>query len=146
MQQHKLKLTPGHVNRVTHEFYRPDCDCSYCNSRRRMRKLKVYGIATFLPGVNKQVRTIAACSSMKEFAELLGDSLYHIRDYAAETGNNIELSIAHAKPRTVFYCGLNDMGKASDYKEWSMTRDNYPQMPFSVLVRTAWKHFDKEEK
>lgn len=56
-------------------------------------KLKVYGILTFM-GEGNQVRSVAAVTSQKQFASLIGSSLHYVRDYAAETGNEEERKVA----------------------------------------------------
>ena len=65
------------------------------------RKLKVFGVNTFLLH-SVQNRTIAAATSMKGFAELIGSSLNYVRDYACETGNAEEIKIALSNVGTVF--------------------------------------------
>ena len=56
------------------------------------RKLKVIGMHTFLLG--PQVRTIAAVTSQKQFAALIGCSIHKVRGYASETCNKEELRLA----------------------------------------------------
>jgi hypothetical protein len=56
------------------------------------RKLKVYGTNTHLLGI--QARTIAAVTSQKEFAALIGSSLGYVREYGCETGNPEEMEQA----------------------------------------------------
>jgi hypothetical protein len=65
-----------------------------------MRKLKVFGVNTFLLG--KQARTIAAVTSQKKFAEAIGTTLGYIQTYACETGNEGEIRVALTHPGEVF--------------------------------------------
>jgi hypothetical protein len=69
----------------------------------RKPRLKVYGMNTFSRYCGTQRRHIAAVRSQREFADLLGTSLYYVSGYAAETGNRVELGIALSKPHTLFY-------------------------------------------
>lgn len=62
--------------------------------------LKVWGGQTFVKG--KQYRTIVAASSQTKAAKLVGESMYHFREYWEETGNKVELATALAKPGVVF--------------------------------------------
>jgi hypothetical protein len=64
------------------------------------RKLKVFGTTTFILGV--QARTVAATTSQKEFARLIGTSLGYVRDYACETGNLEEVAVAMGCCETAF--------------------------------------------
>jgi hypothetical protein len=67
------------------------------------RKLKVFGMYTFLLG--PQARTIAAVTSQKQFAKLIGCSLYDVRGYSSETGNLEELRVAMEHVgRAVVFC------------------------------------------
>jgi hypothetical protein len=75
------------------------------------QRLKVFGIDTFLRNVHGQVRAIAACSSQKEFADLLHTTLHFVRGYGAETGNEEELRIALSNPGKVFYSATNRVGE-----------------------------------
>jgi hypothetical protein len=69
-------------------------------------RLKVFGGCTFVPG-GKQVRAIVAASSALKVARAVGTSAHYIRGYWAVTANAEELSIALAKPGTVFYRPLD---------------------------------------
>jgi hypothetical protein len=65
------------------------------------RKLKVFGTQTFLMhGV--QNRTVAAATSMKGFAALIGSSLNYVRHYGCETGNAEEVKIAMSDIGSIF--------------------------------------------
>ena len=63
-------------------------------------KLKVYGTMTHL--LPKQARTIAAVTSQKEFAALIGTTLGYVQTYASETGNEEEIKQAFSDIGTVF--------------------------------------------
>lgn len=65
--------------------------------------MKVWGIAW-----HDRKRVIVAAKSQREAADLIGCSLHHLRGYAAETGNAIELGVALNKPKTVFWRDDND--------------------------------------
>jgi hypothetical protein len=65
-----------------------------------MRKLKVFGVNTFLLG--EQARTIAAVTSQKKFAEAIGSTLSYVRTYACETGNEDEIRLALTRPGEPF--------------------------------------------
>lgn len=75
-------------------------------------KLKVFGITTFLVGVNvgKQVRAIIAVSSQKQAASAMEMSLHEFRIYSAVTGNAEEIRIATENPGTVYWQDLNAVG------------------------------------
>jgi hypothetical protein len=62
-------------------------------------------------------RVIVAAHTQKEAATLIGVSLNHFREYAAETGNEIERGVAINKPLTVFW---------ADSREY---RAPYTEMP-----------------
>jgi hypothetical protein len=65
-----------------------------------MRKLKVFGVHTFLLGT--QARTIAAATSQKKFAETIGTTLGYVQTYACETGNKDEVRVALTHPGKAF--------------------------------------------
>lgn len=64
------------------------------------RDLKVWGGLTW--GKRKQMRTIIATTTKKRAMELLDVSAYTFNLYWCETGNEIELETALAKPETIF--------------------------------------------
>ena len=63
-------------------------------------KMKVWGGMTFNKGI--QVRTIIATPTKKKAMELLDLPSSYFNDYWSETGNDIELATALAKPNTIF--------------------------------------------
>lgn len=65
------------------------------------RRLRVYGWSETRGG--KSVRCIMAATSQKELSELTKMSLYYIRGWVEETGNDVEIAVATAKPRTLFW-------------------------------------------
>lgn len=69
-----------------------------------MRKLKVYGGNEFyrLESGLKQLRTIIATTSQKEVARIMNISLYEVKTYWAETGNDGELSVALLNPGVAY--------------------------------------------
>lgn len=80
----------------------------------RWRKLKVYGTTAFCRREHKhlldpkrswrtQVRYVAAVTSQKEFADLLGTTIGQIRPYMSRTGNEEEIELAMAKPHTLIF-------------------------------------------
>lgn len=66
-----------------------------------MAKLKVFGGLVF-GDQHKQCRAIIATTSQAKAADSVGVSLSHFRGYWSETGNEVELSTALAKPGQVF--------------------------------------------
>jgi hypothetical protein len=91
------------------------------NERQRKTKLKVWGIATFLRGVDNQVRAIVATPTRRAAADILGCSDYFMAGYAAETGNEMELEIALSQPGKVFYSPTNRIGIG--YVAWEAQRE-----------------------
>lgn len=71
----------------------------------RKNKLKVYGGIIFVKG--KQMRAVVATTSQKRLSEIVKESLYEIRNFWSETGNDAELEIALSKPESVFYKTLD---------------------------------------
>jgi hypothetical protein len=69
------------------------------------RKLKVYGGNIFVKGAQR--RAIVAAFSQAEVARIIGCSLYEIRGWWSQTGNDHELEIALASPRTIFFTDIN---------------------------------------
>lgn len=69
-----------------------------------MAKLKVYGgLLNMSPHREKrQVRAIAAVTSQKQMAELVGVSVSQIRGWWAETFNDHEREVALASPGVLF--------------------------------------------
>lgn len=65
------------------------------------KKSKVYGGMDFVDG--KQVRCFFVASTQKEAAERMNSTPYHIRNYWAETGNKLELLLAHTYIDEIFY-------------------------------------------
>lgn len=80
-----------------------------------MRKLKVWAVATFLPGVYGQVRAIVAATSREKAAEALHTSDHFLSGYASETGNKLELETALGEPGTVFWTPNDNW---TVYKSW----------------------------
>jgi hypothetical protein len=78
-----------------------------------VKPLKVYGWTGFrrecpaAPNGSRQTREIVAAKSWAEVARLSGVSLYHLKSYGSETGNDVELEVALASPRIVFWIPLN---------------------------------------
>jgi len=69
-----------------------------------MRKLKVYGGELFNKK-HKQERVVVAVHNQKELAQLTGCSLYYVRGWWCETGNEKELKKALARPHTLIWMG-----------------------------------------
>ena len=65
------------------------------------KRLKVFSGCLMHHG--KQLNTIVATHTQKEAAKLLGISLYELRNYWSETGNDIEINVATSKPGVVFW-------------------------------------------
>lgn len=61
--------------------------------------MKVWGTNIFWQG--EQRRAVVAAKSQKEAARLFGVSLYELRNYASETGNEVEVRIASESPGRV---------------------------------------------
>lgn len=68
---------------------------------KRLR-LKVWGITL------ANHRHIVATKTQSEAAAKLETSLHHFRQYAAQTGNAQELTLALGKPGTPFHRDIND--------------------------------------
>lgn len=66
------------------------------------RRLKVFGITL------GNFRHIVAASNQSEASLLVGCSLNHFRDYAAQTFNETEITVALNKPRTPFHRHIGD--------------------------------------
>jgi len=64
-----------------------------------MKRYKVYGMTEF----SGRGRVVCYCSSLKRFAELIGDSYYSVSRFACETGNAHEIERAQAQPDTPIY-------------------------------------------
>ena len=52
--------------------------------------------------MKKQLRTIIATTNQKEVAKIMNISLYEVKTYWAETGNDDEISIALLNPRVAY--------------------------------------------
>ena len=67
------------------------------------RKLKVYGITTFVPGskFRGQWRYVAAVFNQKEFVELLHSNLHFVRNFGSKTHNENEIKQAMSRPHTL---------------------------------------------
>jgi len=95
------------------------------------RKLKVYGGYIF-GGVfgSRGSRCVIAAHSLKEVSAIpviihYNISYYYLRGYWCETGNDIELKTALAKPHTIFYVQDSDVYQTNRvYRE--MPSDNLP--------------------
>lgn len=77
-------------------------------------KFKIYGIISFCKPEHRhlldpeksgrtQVRYVAAVSSQKEFAELVGCTVHEVRNYGSITGNPKEVKLAMANPHTLIF-------------------------------------------
>jgi len=78
--------------------------------------MKVYGGNFFLPGTIKQVRGIIA-GTQRQAAMATGSSLSHIRTYWCQTGNEIELAAAMARPGVLLWCEDRAVKSVEDYKD-----------------------------
>ena len=67
------------------------------------KRLKVWGGWKFKEG--KQVSAVIATTSMKRVAEILGESLYFVRENWTETGNETDIELALKTPETVIITG-----------------------------------------
>jgi len=87
---------------------------NYKAVRSKSSKLKVYGVVAFCKKKHRhlldpekswrtQVRYVAAVSSQKEFAELVGSVLVQIRPYMSITSNPKEVKLAMANPHTLIF-------------------------------------------
>ena len=66
--------------------------------------MKVWGTSQYftrINGKNFQARAVVATKTKKEAAKLLGLSMYMMKNYACETGNEKEITAAMKKPGTV---------------------------------------------
>ena len=79
--------------------------------------MKVYGVSTYLRGIEKQVRVIVAARSEKAAAAAIGISLYEMRTYGSDTSNPKEITAAMSKPGAVFYKRTN-AGESEPYREY----------------------------
>lgn len=80
-----------------------------------MRELKVYGGMFIVDGV--QVRGYVATRTKKRAIELLDLSPNYFNSYWGETGNEVEVYVAHNEPETVFY-----FPKGTEYNKRTPTR------------------------
>ena len=60
--------------------------------------MKVYGMNYWR---HPYTRVICCCRSKREFASLVGDSLYHVRRFACETYNDEEIAFATKHPNKI---------------------------------------------
>lgn len=67
-------------------------------------KLRVYGGLLFNKNC-KQERVVCAVNNQGEVVELTGSSLYYIRGWWSETGNEEEIKQAIAKPHQLIWTG-----------------------------------------
>lgn len=71
-----------------------------------MKKIKVFGGDIYHDG--KQRRAIVATTSQKKLAEVTQLSLYEIKNWWCETGNEKELKTALAEPNIIFVADKNN--------------------------------------
>lgn len=67
------------------------------------RPLEVYGVTTYLTGVNGQVRAVVAATSWTAAARAMGCTVHHLSTYGGITANEAEVECAMSEPGTVYY-------------------------------------------
>lgn len=93
--------------------------------REKLKQLKVYGSTLFVSRLpkehvggngNTQQRVVVATTTWKRAAELLGQTLGTLKNYASITGNDAEVAHCLSHPEKPFYV----------YPKWSSTPSFYP--------------------